>query len=469
MEIRITKRDVIWNYIAQFFNLGSGLIVLPVVLHLLSPEEVGMNYLMLSVSTLVALADFGFSDQFGRNITYVFCGAQELKKEGMSDLPNGEVDYHLLSVVIATAKTIYKRISLFVFFMMVTFGSIYIYRATGGFTTVQNSLYVWFLFSISTYFEMYFKYYGSLLSGAAMIMESKKAVILTRIAYIVICFSMLFAGFGLISIVVGNLISSFIGRWYSYRMFYNREMKTSLLGHNPNKKEIEHTFDILWYNAKKLGINFMGTYGIQQSGTFIIGLFLPLSEVASYGLMCQLYQIAVSLSTGFFTTLMPKFYKERVEGDLEHLVRDFSFTSFVFVVGFSIMGFVIINGGNTLLKIIGSQTYLPAYAVMIIYFLHLLLENFHSMCATMIVTNNQVPFVKAALVSGVFIVLSNLLTLRFTSLGLLGVVLGQFIVQCFYNHWKWPLFIFNEFELNLLRMMKIGFEETIIYIGRILR
>lgn len=114
MEISISKRDVYWNYIAQFFNLGSGFIILPVVLHMLSTDEVGMNYLMLSVSSLVALADFGFSSQFGRNITYVFSGAQELKKEGLSVLPNGEINYHLLAVVIETAKYIYRKISVIV-------------------------------------------------------------------------------------------------------------------------------------------------------------------------------------------------------------------------------------------------------------------------------------------------------------------------------------------------------------------
>ena len=66
MEIKISKKDILWNYIAQFFNLGSGFIVLPVVLRLLSAEEVGMNYLMMTISSLIALADFGFAQQFGQ-------------------------------------------------------------------------------------------------------------------------------------------------------------------------------------------------------------------------------------------------------------------------------------------------------------------------------------------------------------------------------------------------------------------
>lgn len=39
-----------------------------------------MNYLMLTVGSLVSLFDFGFAPQFGRNITYVFAGAQAHKE-----------------------------------------------------------------------------------------------------------------------------------------------------------------------------------------------------------------------------------------------------------------------------------------------------------------------------------------------------------------------------------------------------
>ena len=82
------------------------------------------------------------------------------------------------------------------------------------------------------------------------------------------------------------------------------------------------------------------------------------------------------------------------------IARDFSLSVYVFMVVFVLAGLTIIIGGDSLLKVIGSSTCLPVIAVMIVYFIHLFLENFHSMCATMIVTNNEVPFVKAAIASG---------------------------------------------------------------------
>jgi|GEM_PF-5167846 len=50
--INIYKKDIWWGYTAVFFNLAAGIIVLPIILNKLSPEEIGMNYLMLINRTL---------------------------------------------------------------------------------------------------------------------------------------------------------------------------------------------------------------------------------------------------------------------------------------------------------------------------------------------------------------------------------------------------------------------------------
>lgn len=104
-NIEIGKSDVVWSYISKFLGMASGVLVLPFILNKLSPEEIGLNYLMLTIGSMVYLLDFGFSPQFGRNITYAFSGAEELVKEGfsqkqISDTPN----FRLVFVVISTAK-----------------------------------------------------------------------------------------------------------------------------------------------------------------------------------------------------------------------------------------------------------------------------------------------------------------------------------------------------------------------------
>ena len=39
-EISVTKKDIIWGYLAQFFLVASGLITLPLVLNILSAGKI---------------------------------------------------------------------------------------------------------------------------------------------------------------------------------------------------------------------------------------------------------------------------------------------------------------------------------------------------------------------------------------------------------------------------------------------
>ena len=152
MNIQISKSDVIWSYIAKFFALATSIIVLPLVLRMLTAEEVGMNYLMATVSSMVMLIDFGFGPQFGRNFSYVYSGAQSLKKQGVVQNEAGQINYHLLAVLLKTAKQVYQRLSLAGLSLMLTFGTAYIYVITDGFTSIHNSFLIWITYSFSIYF-----------------------------------------------------------------------------------------------------------------------------------------------------------------------------------------------------------------------------------------------------------------------------------------------------------------------------
>ena len=72
MNIKITNKDIVWNYLGYGITFGINVILLPLVLHFLSEEELGLWYVFTSIGALVTLFDFGFAPQIARNITYAF-------------------------------------------------------------------------------------------------------------------------------------------------------------------------------------------------------------------------------------------------------------------------------------------------------------------------------------------------------------------------------------------------------------
>lgn len=467
-DINISKRDVIWGYIATFFQMASGLVTLPFILHFLSKEEVGLNYILLTVGAMVSLFDFGFTPQFSRNFSYIFSGAKDLAKEGLQEEVGEETDYRLLNILIDVAKRVYSRISLIVLVLMISAGTIYISHVTEGFSLVRHSMAIWVIYSLSTFFNLYYTYYSSLLVGKGLVMESKKAMIASRLTYIILVVGFIYAGLGLLGVALANLISPFVLRFMAYRYFYNPEMKERLAGYKSSQEEISHYFGIIWYNARKIGLVMVGSYGINRFGLFLAGLFLSLEEVGSYGLMTQLVNVTVSLAANYYYVSEPQFALYKVRGEKENLLRRFALTANVFYVVFIIGTLFLIFCCPPLLELIKSQSVLPGWPVLLAYSVVILLEQNHSLFAGIIVVGNEVPYVKPALLSGLAIAVLSFFSLRFTNWGIMGLVLVQGVCQLAYNNWKWPLVVCHDFNISFPEFLYIGFQETFKKVGAII-
>lgn len=455
-NISVGKSDVVWSYLAKFLGIASGLLVLPVVLNRLSAEEIGLNYLMLTIGAMVGLLDFGFSPQFGRNITYAFSGAKTLVKEGFSPDSNLSVpNYQLVAIVIKTAKLVYRKLSLIVLVIMLTFGTVYIYKVTKGFVNVRYSLLIWIIYSFSIYFNVYYNYLSGLLTGRGMVKESSKSIILSKIVYVFLSVGLILYGCGLLSIVIANFVTPFVQRLYAYKVFYDDEMMANL-PKNVTKEEVRETFSTIWYNAKKLGVVFVGAYVINKMNMFFVGLYLPLYETASYGLLVQLGTTMVTMASVFFVSFLPKFSNYQVTKEYEKLKELLAATMLLFWIIMITGSLIMFFWGEWLLDLIGSNTKLPSRWICLLYLIFSTLELNQSNFATIIVTSNRVPLVKPTLISGACIIVGTLLFLEFTDCGLLGVVVVQAVVQLAYNDWKWPLQVLRELHCDLRAFIGAG-------------
>lgn len=447
MSITLAKRDVVWGYIAQFFSIASGLITLPLILKILSMEEIGLNYLMLTVGSLVSLFDFGFAPQFGRNITYVFSGVQELKRKGVGLVgTESSINYRLLATMIHTAKYVYKRLGVISLIVMLTLGSLYIYIVTDGFITVNNALLIWIVYSVSAYLNIYYSYYTALLMGKGLIMESKKAMVYSKIVYILLVFIFLAMDMGLLGVAVANLISPFVSRYLSYSYFFTEDIIENIGKYSISSKESKELFKVIWYNAKKLGFISVAASTLTYLSTFIIGLYLPLTDVASYGLMVQLVGFTGAISTSFFFFSFPKITALYVQNNFKKVVQLFSFSILIFFILY-IIGSLVLFVVPTFLLLLKSNTTLPTVFVLFLCAFFGFIEKNQSLFSNMLLLENEVPFFKSSLITGVCIFVAIIISLEL-NLGILGVVCAQGIPVMMYVAWKWPITVSRKFNIR---------------------
>ncbi len=449
---------MLWSYLAQFLSIGTGIITLPLILNKLSGAEIGLNYILITIGSIVALVDLGFAPQFARNFTYIFSGAQEIVKEGIGR--TGEtVNYRLLSSLLKTARHIYGILGGIAILLLLSIGTPYVYTTTDGFKEIPNALGIWIIYALGVFFQIYYSYYFSMLLGAGLIKEQKIAVIGNKVLYIILLSAGLFLGWGLISVSLAQMISPFLGRFLSHKFFYTENLKRELSPHSEiERQEIITNLKILWYNAKRNAVQLIGSYAILRSSMFIAGLYMSLTEFASYGLMVQLTGLLGSVGNTMVVISQPKFASLRTQKQYKSLLSSFSL-ALLYSYGIFIVGSIIfVLFGPQLLVLIKSNASLPSTPIVIIYCIVIFLEYNHASFASLISSNNKVPFAPASVITGLCVCLGTFLSLSFTHLGILGLVIVQGVCQGAYQNWKWPQYALREFNISYFHLIDLGFQ-----------
>lgn len=446
--MQISRKDVAWNFFATFFRAASTALLLPLILRLMPAEEVGLWTIFMSVTFIVSLFDFGFSSSFSRNITFIFSGVGELRQEGFtSPLKQGQVDYNLLKGAIGSMRWLYMRISLAVLFFLATAGTWYlsiILKNYGG--DRKEAWLAWILLCLISAWNLYTLYYDALLVGRGMIKRSKQIIVLSQLLFLGIAVLLLLKGLGIVAIVASQLVYVLVARILARRTFFTRELRQNLkLASGCSRKSV---LEAVYPNALKIGITALGGILIQRSAIFIGSLYLPLTEIASYGLTRQILDILAGLAPIYVVTYFPLIAKCRVEGNIARIREIYVKGTFISVIIFFTAAILIYFFGDDALTVIRSETVLVPGSVFILGMFVTFLEMNHGAAGGVLLTKNEVPFFKPSIISGLATALLIYIFLSFTRLGLTGLFLAPLLVDIAYQSWKWPYEVIKDLKIS---------------------
>ena len=448
--MEIGRKDIIWNYAATFLRIAASILLYPLILRMMSPAKVGIWTIFAATTSFSVLLDFGFNESFTRNITYIFSGVRTLQAKGFSKIgyDRGSVDYGLLKGTIDAMRWFYLRVAVILFALLITFGTYYIHILLKNYTEGHLEIYIaWILLCLINTYQLYTLYYDSLMQGKGLIKRSKQIIIIGQSVYLIVASVMILAKFGLIAIVSAQAFSVVIVRTLSYHSFFTKELKQAL--HSSIARTSKEILAAIYPNALKLGLTLLGGFLVTRSAIVLGSLYLTLEEIATYGITIQVITIIVSLSGIYTATFLPKIAQLRIDHNSQEIKELYLKGQFVLVSTFFIGGIFLIFFGEPALRLIGSQTHLMPqlliFGAILIYFL----ETNHSIAGTIIISRNDVPFLKASLLSGLSTVILLLIFFNFTKMGLWAMIAAPGISQGVYQNWKWPLEVAKEFKITL--------------------
>lgn len=446
--IQIGQKDIFWNYAATFLKIASSVLLFPFILRMLPTETVGIWSIFMTITAFASLLDFGFSSSFTRNVTYIFSGVRTLKPKGFESVThtNQTVNYGLLKGVISVMRWFYLRIAIILFLFLATLGTYYIYSLLQNYNGDHKEVYIaWTLLCVINSYNLFTLYYDSLLLGKGLVKRSKQIIIIGQTVYLIIAAFMILSGYGLVAIVSAQASSVIIIRWLSYRSFFTREIKLKL--HSANAHPQKEVLKAIYPNSLKIGLTSLGGFLVQRSAIIIGSLFLSLKEIASYGISMQLIAVIAGLAGIYTATYQPKIAQLRVENNNITIKELYLKGQIVLILTYIAGAVVLLFLGAYALDLIGSQTKLIPFIVLLIAIVISFLENNHAIAGGILLTNNEVPFFKASLVAGATTIILLIAMFYFSDMRLWAMILAPGIAQL-YNNWKWPHEVFIQLNIS---------------------
>lgn len=458
--------DVFWAYLAQGLNIGAGLIMLPLVARYLHSDDFGLWLVFMTLAALAQLLEFGFQPTLIRNVAYVYSGAVTLKRIGVpTKAVPGTINLRLLADVWGASRKIYRVVALVALVVLWGIGSVYITSLTTMNQSIFLCLLAWFSFAAGYVLNFYFGYVSGFLMGRGDIASANKAIVFSRCVFLFLGAVALILGFGLLGLGFANLVSAFVGRALAWNFMYSR--KSLEMFEIKNIAPRNYMVKLLWHNSYRMGIVQLGAFLIQRSSLLLASSFLGLSVAASYGMTMTVLLTITAVGMVIMQVSIPKIsalQSGNTHG--EELVSKYGeilLISWFFYIASAIL---LIFFAPLFLSIISSKTQLLDTSLLVFSCVIFALELNHTIAATYLTTTNRVPFVIPAILSGVGIVLLGLAFVQW--LGVVGLLLSQFIVQLAYNNWKWPLEVQKLLDKSLAYTLQAGWKSITarFFIGR---
>lgn len=456
MQITTRKKDILWNYLGIFFSLGSQVIWLPVLIHYLPPDILGLWYVFISLGALVELMDSGFTPTLNHCISYAWSGAADLKKYGVSFSRGGsEPNYALVYAILSTCRRLYFVIAFVASLLMATFGTYYIERIATEYLSWQIYA-AWAVYVLSTFVNLYIGYYSVVLTGIGDVFHDNKSNIISKGIMLFLGTIGLLMGYGILGLSIAYFISGFSKRFLcKYYLFYVNNFK--MIFHSYRNQKIyskKHILAMMWPNAWRDGLITVSFYLTGQINVLLCSNFLTLYETGIYSFSMQVINAIIRIAYGMYNAYIPAIqsaYVSRKKDFMKGLYSK-SIACAFYLNFFGVLIFMII--GIPVVELIRSD-FIIERDVFFMMSLSIYFMNRHRNSAAFIATMNKLPytfsFIFFATLSAVFTYIS----LLYFNLGIWGLIIIPFVIQSIYNNWKWNQVV-NHYlrttEFNLIRL-----------------
>jgi hypothetical protein len=450
---RLSNSAVIWSWLFNGFRLASGLIVLPLVLRLFTPADLGMYYVLLSLAALGPIVDFGFGPTIGRFVSYAMGGAEALQAHGVPHPAGGSTpNYPLLWQLLLTTRRLYGYLALAVFFILGLWGTYMVELRIGETSSSFITRLAWLATLAATVYDIYSNWWSVYLRSLNEVRVAARIGVMGLAVKFIISVALLLSGAGLLSIPIASLAGSLIQRRLA------RARTLALLKGEPPVQgaNIKDNLRILWPNSWRLGVQFMSGYLTVNANMAICVHTFGLDANAKYGLSVQLLSIVSGMAMVWTSTKWPVIGQHQARRERAAVQRILWPRIWLQTFTFLFLAAGVVFCVPFLLRWLGSNKEMLPLSWMALLALGSFLELQFTAWTTLISMENRLPFLWPTAATNVFSLSLTLVLVHFTTLGLGALVLGPLLAWSVFNYWYWPFHAARGLGTTLFRFLFFG-------------
>lgn len=373
------------------------LIVLPLVLRKLSPEELAVWYLFGSVMALQTIADIGFAPSFSRAIAYAVSGAKSIEQSSESQSA-GEPNWTLTEKIVGTMRPVYGRLAAAAALLLAVFGTIALQRPVSRLSDPLVGWAAWALVVAAMWVSTKANLYGAYLQGVNQVARFRRWEAITLVGASLSSVVALLCGGRLLALVAVSQV------WVLVAALRDRQLaRTVVQGRFRSfaANSIDPTiFRQLWLRAWRSGVGIILSRGVVWSSGLIVAQYVGAAEIAAYLLALRLVQALADLASAPLYSKLPLlagWYSAGRRADIVSVARRGMRLGFAFfVAGAVTLGIA----GDWLLDVLGSSIAFPAPDLWLAMSLAFFVERYGAFHIQLYSTTNHIIWHTANGVTG---------------------------------------------------------------------
>ena len=427
---RARQSALVYGLASTAVRVGSNLILIPLVVTRLSETDQALWWSFVALGNLTSLVDFGFGQAIARVYSYLWAGAEDFDTEGLRPPPqNHQPNLPRIRQLTVTVQRLYLYLAGLALLLLAGGGSLALAKSLSGSPAPLQAWASWGAYLLAAVYGLATSRWQLACQGLNQVRPLQAAYMWSGLAYLATAGLLLWMDVGLASMAVAVALRGVLARGLA-RWAYLAVVPPAPDGPaTPDPTMLRR----LWPNARKFGLMTVGACAITNSSVLISGNLLGPEITASYGLTAAVGNFLISISTLWLVVKWPGLTILRTQGKVREMsvifAQRLALTAATFVVGAVFLALL----GNWALEFKGAHSRLLATPLLVVYLLYLGGQLVYVQFGTLALTENEVPFAKVSLFTGLSLVAASLLMTHW--LGLWGLLLAPPLVEGAYSAW----------------------------------